>query len=53
MFTYEIQVKEIGKDHVLTPSYSSPCPVSREFLIDWFGLREPDVEWFKIEIVKK
>ena len=46
--TFNVQVKEKGKDGILTPSYTGD--VDREFVINFFGLREPDVEWYKIEV---
>ncbi|MCX4285035.1 hypothetical protein [Duncaniella dubosii] len=51
MFTYEITVKE-RNGHILHPSYSSPNEVSRSFLIDFFGLNEPDVESYSIKKVE-
>lgn len=48
MYTYEVEIKERGRDKVLTPSYSSSTKLSRMFLVNWFGLNEPDIEWYRI-----
>lgn len=48
MFKYKARIKEIGSDHICEPSYSSPMPVSQEFLIDFWGLENDDVEWYEI-----
>ena len=50
MFTYEITVKE-RNGHTLHPSYTSPTEVSRKFLIDFFGLNQPDVESYSIKVI--
>lgn len=46
--TYEVTVKEVGHDHPVTTSYTGD--VTSEFIIDFFGLTQPDVEWYKIRI---
>lgn len=38
-YTYIIKYKEYGKEWSST-SYSSPEPVTKEYLIDFFGLTE-------------
>lgn len=47
MKTWEITIKEVGNPHLLHPSYTGD--VDRDFIIEFFGLNEPDVEWYKIE----
>ena len=49
MKTYKATIKERGRDGVLTPTYTTSEDVSRKFLIDFWGLNEPDVEWWRIE----
>lgn len=44
---YRVTIKEIGKDGVLTPQFHGE--IDRAGLIKFFGLNEPDVEWYKIE----
>lgn len=46
--TYIIHYKEKGQSWSQT-SYTSPEPVSREYLIDFFGLEGEDIENFIIE----
>ena len=46
---YQVTIKEVGKQNVLKPTYSSITEVTEEFLIKFFGLNNPDVEWYKIE----
>lgn len=47
MKTYNVTIKEVGNPNLLHPSYTGD--VDRDFIIDFFGLNEPDVEWYKIE----
>jgi hypothetical protein len=51
MKTYIAEIKEVGKTTVLTPSIT--CDVmDKEDLIEFWGLNEPDVEWYRLyEIV--
>ena len=49
MTTYNITVKEVGNPRLLHPSYTGD--VDEQFIIKFFGLKEPDVEWYKIEKV--
>lgn len=50
MIHYEIEMKEVGKDHILHPSHTGY--LTREEVIKFFGLNEPDVEWYKIKETK-
>lgn len=50
MKTWKATIKERGRNHLLTPTYIGN--VDREFLINFWGLKEPDVEWYKLECVK-
>ena len=47
MKTWEITIKEGGNPNLLHPSYTGD--VDRDFIIEFFGLNEPDVEWYKIK----
>ncbi|MCI7406955.1 MAG: hypothetical protein SO162_01375 [Candidatus Onthomorpha sp.] len=51
MKTYIAEIKEVGETTVLTPSIT--CDVmDKEELIEFWGLNEPDVEWYRLyEIV--
>ena len=46
---FEARIKEVGNDHILTPSYSG-C-VDKAFLIKFWGLDAPDIEWYEINEV--
>ena len=64
MITWQATIKECGNDHLLTPSYSMTedmfghinderlceCEM-RKFLRKFWGLDNPDVEWYKLEKV--
>lgn len=50
MKTWKATIKEVGNDHLLTPTYCGD--VDRKFLIDFWGLKNPDVEWYRIEELK-
>lgn len=52
MATYNITVKEVGNPRLLHPSYTSYTgDVDEQYIIKFFGLKESDVEWYKIEKV--
>ena len=44
---FTAKIKEQGNSHILTPSYTGD--VDKEFLIKFWGLNEPDIEWYTIE----
>lgn len=53
MKTWKVTIKERGNKNLLTPSYSVPddnTSVDRKTIIEHFGLLEPDVEWYNIEL---
>ena len=43
---FKIITKEVGRDNPIETEYIGD--VDRSYLIKFFGLREPDVEWFRI-----
>lgn len=47
MKTWKITIKEVGNPNLLYPSYTGD--VDEGFIIEFFGLNESDVEWYKIE----
>ena len=63
METWKAIIKEKGNEHLLTPEYSFPdssmfwyitneCQREyeiRKFLTNFWGLNNPDVEWYKLE----
>lgn len=48
---FKIITKKVGWEHPIETEFSGD--VDRAYLIKFFGLREPDVEWFHIEEVQK
>lgn len=49
MVTWEATIKERGNDHILTPTYLCDDNVTKEEIIEFWGLDKPDVEWYKLE----
>lgn len=52
MKTWKLTIKEKGNDVLLTPSYTAQDDdkrIDKDFIIWFFGLNEPDVEWYHIE----
>lgn len=47
---YQVRVKEYNNESVLMPSYvcMPNKSVDVPFLIEFFGLENPDVEWYQI-----
>ena len=48
---FKIITKEVGRERPIETEFVGD--VDRAYLIKFFGLREPDVEWFRIEEVQK
>ena len=48
---FKIITKEVGRDNPIETEYIGD--VDRTYLIKFFGLRERDVEWFRIEELQK
>ncbi len=46
---WKIRLKERTTGHILTPEYIGYH--NREEVIEFFGLENPDVEWYEIEEV--
>lgn len=47
MKTFKATIKEKGNDHLLHPTYIGDA--DEQFLIELWGLNEPDIEWYTIE----
>lgn len=47
---YKAQIKECGRDHILTPELIGDKTIQEAE--EWFGVHDPDVEWYKIEEVE-
>lgn len=48
---FKIITKEVGREHPIETEYIGD--VNRAYLIKFFGLREADVEWVRIEEIQK
>lgn len=52
MVHWEAEIKERGRDGILKPSYSIPDAekenYDRSFFVKFWGLDQPDVEWYKL-----
>lgn len=46
MRTFQATIKEKGNNTLLHPSYTGD--VDEKFLIDFWGLDKPDVEWYSL-----
>ena len=46
MKVWKLQIKEKGKEHILTPELWSDR--DKDYVIEFYGLNEPNVEWYKI-----
>ena len=44
---FKIITKEVGREKPIETHFTGD--VDENYLIEFFGLREPDVEWFKIQ----
>ena len=47
---WEAKIKEKGNSHILRPSYYGD--VDKEYLIKFWGLNEPDVEWYELNLIE-
>ena len=48
--SYELEIKEFGNPNILRPSYIGKVDI--KYLIEFYGLNESDVAWYKIYGVK-
>ena len=48
--TYELEIKEVDNDSILRPIFTGYADIN--YIIKFFGLENPDVEWYKIYGVK-
>lgn len=53
MKTYYVTIKEVGRRTPITTSYTCTSEVTEQHVVEFFGLNEPDVEWFKITLKSK
>lgn len=45
---YIAEIKEVGNPSILKPSLSISNEMTKDKLVEFWGLNEPDVEWFKL-----
>lgn len=45
---YTAEIKEVGNPSVLKPSLSIPNEMTNDQLVKFWGLDQPDVEWYKL-----
>jgi len=45
---YIAEIKEVGNPSVLKPSISISNEMTKDQLVKFWGLDEPDVEWFRV-----
>ena len=48
--TYKVTIKEINNDHLVHTSLTTDEDL--DYVRDFFGLEEPDVEWYSVEKIK-
>lgn len=51
MKKYKITYKEVSRPTPRTTYYSGDK--SKEYVIEFFGLNEPGVEWYKVELINE
>ncbi len=47
---FKITIKEYGREKPIKTSFIGDR--DRKYIIDFFGLEQPDVEWYKIELIE-
>ena len=47
---WKCTIKEVGNNHLLTPELTGDY--DEKYCVKFWGLNEPDVEWYKLEEVK-
>lgn len=50
MNKYKVRYREVGSDLIGETTYSGP--LSKEEVVEFFGLDKGDVEWYEVEEVK-
>lgn len=44
------EIKEVGNDHTVKPELFGDF--DENYCVRWWGLKNPDVEWYKLQEVK-
>ena len=50
MNKYKVRYREVGRSRIGETTYSGP--LSKEEVVEFFGLDKGDVEWYEVEEVK-
>lgn len=53
MRKWRCTIKEVGNDHPLVSEYWGDDYVDESFCVKWWGLKNPDVEWYRLEEIKE
>lgn len=48
---WRARIKEVGNPHLLTPELYGDF--DEEYAIKFWGLNQPDVEWYKLEAIEE
>ena len=51
MKTVEVTYKEINNNNIRHTTYSGDDDLTLDYVIDFFGLKELDIEWYNVEFV--
>lgn len=51
MKTVEVTYKEINNNNISHNSYLGNDDLTLDFVINFFGLKEPDIEWYNVKFV--
>lgn len=46
-------IKEVGKDSLHVSEHCGDDYVDESFCVKWWGLKNSDVEWYKLEEIKE
>ncbi|MCM1075957.1 MAG: hypothetical protein NC411_01190 [Bacteroides sp.] len=41
-----VQIREVGRSHIIESEYKGE--IDRKGIIEFYGLKQPDVEWYNI-----
>lgn len=48
---FKVQIREVGSDHIIESEYVGN--LDRKGIIEFYGLNNPDVVWYKIIQIKQ
>ena len=50
---WKCTIKEVGKEKPIVSEYIGDDCFDEKKCVDWWGLNNPDVEWYKLEEIKE